>query len=343
MEAREPSAARPTIADVAEAAGVARSTVSRAMNREHRFYRSPSAARIRAVAESLGYEPNPTAANLRRQQTNTIGVLVSRLTDTVMAMLFEEIAAASAARGYHALVATTYDDPSLERENGLAMLASRVDGLILTTATTEGGLCTELVERGIPHVLALRAYGESPAVVGDDVLGGYLATRHLIDLGHREIGLVAGPDHAPTAISRREGYRRALREAGIPEDSEFIYPSSYSMESGEAAAEALLGGPRRPTAVFAVNDNTAFGFTSVIQRAGLRIPRDLSIVGYNDIPLVARLAVPLTTVRVPFREIAGAAVDELLNSVNGRPPLAASRRVLAPTLIPRASTSRLQG
>src|SRR5579859_892428 len=180
MEGKEPSGSRPTIADVAEAAGVARSTVSRAMNRDHRFYRSPSAARIRAVAASLGYEPNPTAANLRRQQTNTIGVLVSRLTDTVMAMLFEDIAAASTARGYHALVATTYDDPALERENGLAMLASRVDGLILATATTEGGLCTELVERGIPHVLALRSYGESPSVVGDDVLGGYLATRHLI-------------------------------------------------------------------------------------------------------------------------------------------------------------------
>jgi LacI family transcriptional regulator len=341
MGAKESGTARATIADVADAAGVARSTVSRAMNREHRFYRSPSAARIRAIAESLGYEPNPTAANLRRQQTNTIGVLVSRLTDTVMAMLFEEIAAASAARGFHALVATTYDDPQLERENGLAMLASRVDGLILTTATTEGGLCTELVERGIPHVLALRAYGESPAIVGDDVLGGYLATRHLIDLGHREIGLIAGPDHAPTAVSRREGYRQALREAGIPEESEFVYPSTYSMESGEAAAEALLAGSKRPTAIFAVNDNTAFGFTSVIQRAGMRIPRDLSIVGYNDIPLVARLAVPLTTVRVPFGEIASAAVDELLNSINGRPPLAGSRRVLAPTLIPRASTTRL--
>lgn len=339
MEAKETSGLRPTIADVAEAAGVARSTVSRAMNREHRFYRSPSAARIRAVAESLGYEPNPSAANLRRQQTKTVGVLVSRLTDTVMAMLFEEIAAASAARGYHALVATTYDDPALERENGLAMLASRVDGLILATATTEGGLCTELLARGVPHVLALRAFGESPSVVGDDVLGGYLATRHLIDLGHREIGIVAGPDHAPTALSRREGYRQALREAGIPEVPGLVYRSTFSMESGEAAAEAFLAGARRPTAVFAVNDNTAFGFTSVIQRAGLSIPKDLSIVGYNDIPLVARLTVPLTTVRVPFRDIAAASVDALLSSIQGRPAMAA-HRTLAPTLIPRASTAR---
>ncbi|GHG50075.1 LacI family transcriptional regulator [Sinomonas cellulolyticus] len=334
---------RPTIADVAEAAGVARSTVSRAMNREHTFYRSDSAARIRAVAESLGYEPNPSAANLRRRQTNTIGVLVSRLTDTVMATLYEEIAAACAARGYHALVATTYGDPGLERENGHAMLASRVDGLILTTATTEGGLCAELLERGIPHVLALRAYGASPSVTGDDPLGGYLATRHLIDLGHREIGIVAGPDEAPTALGRREGYRRALAEGGLQERPEFVYPSTFSMESGEAAAEAFLAGSRRPTAVFAVNDNTAIGFTSVIQRAGLRIPQDLSVVGYNDIPLVARLAVPLTSVRVPFREIAAAAVDELLTSINGQPASPQRQRVLAPTVIPRASTGRPPG
>jgi LacI family transcriptional regulator len=111
------------------------------------------------------------------------------------------------------------------------------------------------------------------------------------------------------------------------------------MESGEAAAEAFLAARRRPTAVFAVNDNTAFGFTSVIQRAGLGIPKDLSIVGYNDIPLVARLPVPLTTVRVPFGDIASATVDTLLNSIQGRPALAA-HRTLAPTLIPRASTAR---
>lgn len=260
-----------------------------------------------------------------------------------MATLYEEIAAACAARGYHALVATTYGDPGLERENGHAMLASRVDGLILTTATTEGGLCAELLERGIPHVLALRAYGTSPSVTGDDALGGYLATRHLIDLGHREIGIVAGPDEAPTALARREGYRRALAEAGLQERPEFAYASTFSMESGEGAAEAFLAGLRRPTAVFAVNDNTAIGFTSVIQRAGLRIPQDLSVVGYNDIPLVARLAVPLTSVRVPFREIAAAAVDELLTSVNGQPTSPHRQRVMAPTLIPRASTGRPRG
>lgn len=327
----------PTIADVARAAEVSPSTVSRALNREHRFYRSPSAARIRDIATEIGYAPNPVAANLRRRQTNTLGVLVPRLTDTVMAMLYEEIASASLKRGYHTLVATTHDDPDRERENGDVLLQRRVDGLVLTTARTDGGFCQDLADKGIPHVLALRTYGDSSAAVGDDRLGGYLATRHLIDLGHRRIALIAGPSYASSALGRRAGYEEALREAGLPADETLIIPSTFSMESGEDAGQYLLGLAPRPTAVFAVNDNTAIGFLAAVQRAGLRVPEDLSIVGYNDIPLATRLAVPLTTVRVPFDAIAAAAVDQLIDLIAGVP---ASTRTFAPTLIPRRTTAR---
>lgn len=336
--ARVAAGPRPTIADVAQAAGVSKSTVSRALNREHRFFRSPSAARIREIAEQIGYEPNPSAANLRRQQTKTIGVLVPRLTDTVMAMLYEEIAAACVRRGYHALVATSHDDPELERENGSMLLGRRVDGLILTTARTDGGFCEDLLARGVAHVLAVRTFGDSVAAVGDDRLGGYLATRHLLDLGHRRIGLVAGPGYASSALGRRAGYEDALREAGVAVDPALIYPSSFSMESGEDAGKLVLATDPRPTAVFTVNDNTAVGLLSAVQRAGVRVPDDLSVVGYNDIPLAARLPVPLTTVRVPFAEIAEAAVDQLVQIEAGLP--AATRR-FAPTLIPRGSTARL--
>lgn len=328
---------RATIDDVAHAAGVSKSTVSRAHNREHRFFRSPSAARIREVAASLGYQPNPTAASLRRQQTNTFGVLVPRLTDTVMALLYEEIAAACEKRGYHALVATSHDDPEQERDNARMLLARRVDGLILTTARTDGGYCQELLDRGVPHVLALRTFGDSAAAVGDDRLGGYLATRHLIDLGHRRIALVAGPDYATSALGRRAGYEDALREAGLPIDPALILPSAFSMESGEEAGRRLLELHPRPTAVFAVNDNIAVGLLSAVQRAGVRIPEDLSVVGYNDIPLAARLPVPLTTVRVPFGAIAEAAVDLLIDIEAGVP---GSTRRFAPTLIPRGTTIR---
>lgn len=332
-----PRTGRVTIDDVAEQAGVSKSTVSRALNREHRFFRSPSAERIREIAHRLGYEPNPAAANLRRQRTNTVGVLVPRLTDTVMAMFYEEVAAACVRRGHHALVATSYDDPELERDNGTMLLRRRVDGLVLTTARTDGGFCEELTRKAVPHVLALRSSGPSAAAVGDDRLGGYLATRHLIDLGHRTIALVAGPEYASSALGRRAGYEEALREAGLPVRPELILSSSFSMESGEEAGRRLVQASERPTAVFAVNDNTAVGLLSAISRAGLHVPENLSVVGYNDIPLAARLPVPLTTIRVPFREIAEAAVDLLRDVQTGGKP---ETRTFAPTLIPRASTIR---
>lgn len=331
------SVPRPTISDVALAAGVSKSTVSRALNPEHRFFRSPSAARIREIADGVGYEPNPVAANLRRRQTSTIGVLVPRLTDTVMAMFYEEVATACTRRGYHALVATSHDEPELERENGRMLLGRRVDGLILTTARVDGGFCEELAGRAVPHVLAVRTFGTGAAAVGDDRLGGYLATRHLVDLGHRRVALVEGPTYASSALGRRAGYEEALREAGLPVDPALVLPSTFSMESGEAAGRALLTVDPRPTAVFAVNDNTAVGLLSAVQRAGLRVPEELSVVGYNDIPLAARLPVPLTTIRVPFTEIAGAAVDLLIDAVAGVAP---STRRFAPTLIPRSTTLR---
>lgn len=337
MSGSETGSKPPTIADVARTAGVSPSTVSRALNREHRFYRSPTAARIREMAAAVGYAPNPVASNLRRRQTSTFGVLVPRLTDTVMAMLYEEIAAASLRRGYHTLVATTHDDPDRERDSGEVLLQRRVDGLILTTARTEGGFNEELDRRKVPHVLALRTHGDSAAAVGDDRLGGYLAARHLIDLGHERIALVAGPGYASSALGRRAGYEEALREAGLPVDERLVLPSTFSMESGEEAGRLLLDLDPRPTAVCAVTDHTAIGLLATVQRAGLRIPEDLSVVGYNDVPLAARLAVPLTSVRVPFTSIAAAAVDQLIDLLAGVP---AETRTFAPTLIPRRSTAR---
>lgn len=328
--------ARPvTIKDVALAAGVSISTVSRALDRRNPS-RSAKAARVRELAERLGYVPDLAAAQLRRGATQTVGVVVPRLRDTVMAMLFEEIAAACAERDLFAVVATTGDDPARQRTAAESLLARKVDGLVLTTARTDDDYPALLRRRGIQHVLALRDDGASPAATGDDHLGGYLATRHLLDLGHRRIGLVAGPPYAMSALGRLEGYRTALSEHGVPFDETLVEPADFSIESGERAGHTLLARADRPTAVFAINDNTAIGVLAVAHALGLQIPTDLSLLGYNDIPLVSRLPVPLTSVRVPLREIAVSAVDLLI-----RPPHGDSdrNRTHAPTLIPRASTT----
>lgn len=326
----------PTILDVAREAGVSKSTVSRVLDERLPTSNSEAAQRVRDVAQRLGYRRDRFASALRRQQTRTIGVLVPRLTDTVMAMTFEQVAAACARRGQFAIVATTDDDPAAEKEAVEQLLDQRVDGLVLTTARLDDDVTVGLRERGVPVVLALRSDGSTPSATGDDELGGYLATRHLLDLGHRRIALVAGPSYASSAVGRQVGFRRALAEVGIDDVDDLVHESAFSMESGEEVAHRLLAAPDRPTAVFAVNDNTAIGVLAAAQALGLTVPDDLSVVGYNDVPVSARLPRPLTTVRVPFDQVAASVVELLEEARAGAP---ARHVTVAPTLIPRATSA----
>jgi len=327
-----------TIRDVAKAAGVSISTVSRVLDDRHPPSTSPSAERVRAAAAQLGYRRDAYASGLRRQHTGTVGVLVPRLSDTVMAVFFEEVARACAAQAGFAMVVTTEDRPEAEEAAAETLLRQRVDGLILTTARLHDPVAAGLRSQGVPHVLALRTDHISPSATSDDELGGYLATRHLLDLGHRAIALVAGPSYASTAVTRQAGYRRAMAEAGLTEVDHLIHESTFGMDSGETVARTILAGPHRPTAIFAVNDNTAIGVLAAAQAAGLSVPEDLSVVGYNDIPVSARLPVALTTVRVPFDQIAAHAVELLTQQRTGTP--GQPHRVATPTLIPRQSTAR---
>lgn len=327
-----------TIRDVAAAAGVSTSTVSRVLDERLPASRTETAARVRRVAEELGYRRDAAAASLRRGQTGTVGVIVPRLTDTVMAMFFEALSKACTHSHRFAVVATTDDNPSADRVAAEILLQRRVDGLILTTARKGDDLPAELARRNVPYVLALRTDGTSLSAVGDDELGGYLATRHLLDLGHRRIGLIAGPSYASSAVGRQAGYTRALREAGIPIEPNLVWESGFSIEAGEEAGPALMSVEPPPTALFAVNDNAAVGALFALRRLGYVVPEDVSLVGYNDIPIVSRLPVPLTTVRVPFDQIASSALDLLINPSDGD---VARVRIAAPTLIPRESTRRV--
>jgi LacI family transcriptional regulator len=325
-----------TLHDVAAAAGVSKSTVSRILDERLPRSESETARRVRRVAADLGYFRDVSAASLRRGKTLTIGVVVPRLTDTVMAMLYEALARACRRSGQFAIVATTDDEPNADRAAAEALLHRRVDGLVLSTARAGDDFFQELAARGVPYVLALRTNGQSLASIGDDKLGGYLATRHLLDLGHRRIGLIAGPAYASTARGRVEGYRQAMAEAGADVDPAWVVESTFGIDSGAEVAEALMGLDPRPTAVFAVNDNTAIGALSALEKLGLSVPKDVSLVGYNDIPIVSRLPTPLTSVRVPFDQIAAAALDLLALGPMGEHDRI---RVAAPTLIPRRSTT----
>lgn len=323
-----------TLRDVAQASGVSISTVSRILDERTPASRSETAQRVRRIAEQLGYRRNVFASSLRRGATATIGVLVPRLTDTVMALMFQAIEEAAGRRGYFAVVATCGDEPDDERRAAETLLDRNVDGVILATARLDDELPASLRSRGVPHVLVLRTDRVSPSSLGDDETGGYLATRHLLDLGHREIALVTGPWFTSSARDRRSGHERALREAGVAIDDERILSVGYGIDDGIRAGRLLLDRPDRPTAIFAANDNLAVGVLTAASGLGLRIGEDLSIVGYNDIPLVSRLPVPLTSVRTPFEQIAATALELLLAPTDRGPEM----RHALPTLIPRDSS-----
>ncbi len=322
-----------TLKDVAAASGVSISTASRALD-ERTTSRSASAAHVRKVAEDLGYRRNSFASSLRRGETRTLGVLVPRLSDTVMALTFEELERAASSRGYFAMVATSGDDPGDERRAAETLLDRNVDGLILATARLDDELPRLLRQRNVAHALVLRTDGVSPSSLGDDEVGGYLAVRHLIDLGHRDVAVVTGPSFTSTGTARLAGARRALKEAAIETPEEWLLAAGYGIENGFAAGEALLGQDRRrPTAIFAANDNLAMGVIAAAHRLNITVGEDLALVGYNDIPLSSRLATPLSSVRVPLDQIANNAIDLIVNP--GKEPRI---RKAMPSLIPRQSS-----
>jgi LacI family transcriptional regulator len=322
-----------TLRDVAAASGVSLSTASRALDERGTASRSAAAEHVRKVAEELGYRRNSFASSLRRGETRTLGVLVPRLSDTVMALMFEELERAASDRGYFAMVATSGDDPDDERRAAETLLDRNVDGLIMATARLDDELPRLMRQRNVAHALVLRTDGVSPSALGDDEVGGYLATRHLIDLGHRDIAVVTGPSFTSTGTARLAGARRAMKEAGIAPRDEWLLAAGYGIENGFAAGETLLGGGPRPTAIFAANDNLAMGIIAAAQRCHAIVGRDLALVGYNDIPLSSRLPTPLSSVRVPLDQIAGNAIDLIVNP--GKEP---SIRKSMPTLIPRESS-----
>lgn len=266
-----------------------------------------------------------------------LGVVVPRLTDAVMALMFEAIERASRKRGHYAVVSTSGDEPDDERLAVERLLDRNVDGVILANARIDDSLPALLRSQNVRHSLVLRTDGISPSSLGDDVQGGYFAMRHLVDLGHRDIAIVSGPDFTSSANDRVAGARRAAEEAGISISGDRIIFAGYGIDAGISAGHRLLES-NPPSAIFAANDNLAIGISTVAAHSGMAIGGDLSIVGYNDIPLAEKLPVPLTTVRVPFDQIAEASLDLLFDKAEKHSP-----RKALPVLIPRSSTARFAG
>ncbi len=332
---------RPTSADVAARAGVSRTTVSFVLNgRTDRQIPTPTWRRVEDAARELGYHPHGPARQLAAGQTHTLGFVLRQSAEQVAAdaLLSETLwGLASAARsgGYRVLV-----EPLAPGEGTYADLlrSQRVDGLVVSGPRTDDDELTELVREGFPVVLqGSRPDLDAPSVDVDNAAGARCAVDHLIEAGHRVIACVTNGPLAYTAATERvAGYRSALAQAGIAPDAALIVEGSFDAASGNAAMAALLD-RIVPTAVFVASDVVAFGVLRALRGAKLRVPEDISVVGFDDIALAEHFDPPLTTVRLPAHALGAAAGRALMDRVAGRP---VEHRTLLPTqLIVRDSTA----
>ncbi len=332
-----------TLKELAARAGVHASTISRVVNNDPVLRISAQTrARIEALLEETDYRPDVVARSLRMRQTFVLAMLIPDISNPLFANIFMGIEDVAGELGYGVILANTGGTAERERTHLRSLQARRVDGLVLASVSLRDPSVRWLREQGIKHVLVNRYSSERDPFVGaDDFAGGTMATRHLIGLGHRRIAHLAGDRGVSTALHRRRGYRAALEDAGIAPDPSLVVEAGYLETTGRQAMERLLRLSRPPTAVFAVNDMAAMGAHAAILEPGLRIPEDVAIVGYNDVPLASRLAPPLTTLRVPVRDFGRISAEMLIEQIRSRRTVR-QRVVLQPDLVVRGSTVRGQ-
>jgi LacI family transcriptional regulator len=328
--------ARVTIRDVAEQAGVSVATVSKVINQRYGVSADTN-AHVQAVIDELGYEASLVAQSLRNHRTNVIGILVADL-EPFSTELLKGAADAIRGTGFELVVYSAGgrvgSTEGWERRYLSRLTGTLVDGAVLVTPTVVD------LQYGAPVVAVDPHTGSSdfPTVDADSLRGARLATEHLLGLGHQRIALLAGRADLESAKLREQGYREALAAAGVPFDDSLVRVGGYDRDMSARAAHELLAGPRRPTAVFAANDVTAIATIEVALRLGLRVPEDVSVVGFDNIPESALCTPPLTTVNQPIRTMGERAVEMLIRLLRGQ-PVERTHLTLATELVVRGSTA----
>lgn len=308
---------RVTLRDVAWEAGVSINTVSRALNDRPEIHPDTKERVLKATAK-LGYKPNKLARGLRSNKTEIIGVIVGDIANPFFSTVVQGIGKKAKSLGYSLILQDTGEDYKAEEEAVGIMQYEQVDGVLLTPVQTDKKSVQLLQEAGIPFVLLARYFADidTDYVVADDAQGGYLATVHLIERGHKRIVFINGPTYTSSARERMEGYTQALREHGIAIDSQLIRTYALTMEAGYVHAKDILRKVKpRPTAFFAFSDFVALGIMQALREKGIKVPKDMAVVGYDDIAFASCLEVPLTTVMMPKREMGRKAVEILVKKI----------------------------
>ncbi|MGP3696665.1 LacI family DNA-binding transcriptional regulator [Rhodobacter sp. NSM] len=323
-----------TIQDVARISGVSTATVSRTLSHPDRVAEATREAVLRAIRET-GYVANHMARNLRRRRTGSILALVPNLANPFFSEILSGLASVLTPSGYGLLIADTHTDPAgrfaFYLESGLA------DGMVVF----DGSLPEDaLVTRTRPPVLlACEWMGEGlPSVRVDNAVGAEIAIRHLHEMGHRRIGHVTGPGGNVLTESRLEGVHRAVAGLGLELRPEWVFRGDFGLASGSSAAMAWLALKERPTAVFCASDEMACGFMGALQHAGVRVPAEVSVMGFDDIEVAGHLVPALSTIRQP-RHLIGRRAAELLSAMIDARALSGPSEVLPVELIRRQSVA----
>jgi LacI family transcriptional regulator len=308
-----------TIRDVAKAARLSPAAVSRYLNRTM-VLPTASASRIEEAILKLDYQPNGLARNLSRGSSRMIGLVIPEISNPFFASLASAVEDVAFGADYGVLLCNTHNDPERELSYLRLLRTRQIDGIVYLTSHADN-----------PELIAMMARDERVVLVDEDVAGvsaprvfcenragGYTATRHLLEHGHVRVAFIGGPKKLLSSRERYAGFERALTESRITGRSRFVRFGPYTADFGREAANELLTGKSPPTAIFAASDYVAVGVLNAAESLGLSIPKDLSLVGFDDMPFAALLSPPLTTIRQPIGELGEAGANFLFRLINGK-------------------------
>lgn len=330
-----------SIKDIARAAGVSHSTVSRALG-DSPLVKEATRERIKQLAKEMGYTPHALARSLVTRRTQTVGLVVTTIADPFVSEIVRGLEETGQNHGYTIILCNSNAEPRRELAAVKALREKRVDGIIVT-ASRIGDLYLPLLEDfGAPIVLINNQQtGRYVYSIGtDDLRGGQIATEHLLSLGHTRIGYIAAPNNVNSSQARMSGYRAALESHGIAFDPVLVADGDGRPAAAMEATARLLSQGENPTAIFCYNDMTAIGAMHALKQMGIRVPDDISIVGYDDIPIAEYLDPPLTTIRQQKYDMGCMAMDMLLRLLNGATDV--QDVTIEPTLVIRRSTRELK-
>jgi DNA-binding LacI/PurR family transcriptional regulator len=330
-----------TVSDVAARAGVSVSTAARVLSGRG-YAAEETRLLVMDAARELGYVPNRIARSLRTRRTNLIGLLIGDVENSFYSVIAKNVESVAKDAGYHVVLCNSDDDADNEREYLQLLEGMQVDALIVTPTSKNRRYLTRLLESGLVIVqMDRRVHGlPADAILVDNEAGAASAVSRLIEAGHERIGILTGELDVQTASRRLAGYERALRDHGIPIRDELIRTGSFHRDHAVDDATDLIRARPAPTAIFAANNILAEGALMAVEQRGMNVPRDLSVVGFDDVQWMSMIEPPLTTVRQPVAEMARSAAELTLRRLGETTPGKPSTVVFRTELIERASVAQ---